>query len=372
MKAVVLGLGVSGKSAKKFLEKRGWTVVCIDDKLSSQTPPNLAEFDLFVPSPGVPRSHPLYKKAIELKLPIKGEAQLGLEGIRQICIGITGTNGKTTTVRLIEHCLNYAGIGAKAVGNVGFPLTGYEGDDILIVELSSFQLETVDAKVFDLGVILNITPDHLDRYASQQEYAEAKIRLQHCVKEGGELLIHQTIDSSLFQKPSQVFVEDPAWEVCKRVGVDEETYISAKKTFVKPPHRMEFVTQLGGVDFINDSKATNVDAVLHALKTVGGRVLLIAGGLDKGLSFEPLQNVKKQLSGVIVFGQAREKIANALQHLVEVHRVETVSEAVCLAKDLAKAGESVLFSPGCASFDAYKNYEERGEEFKKLVRRRTE
>jgi len=372
MKALVLGLGISGKAAKDFLEKRGWSVVGVDDKYAPQEIENIAEFDLFVPSPGISQKHPLYKKAIEAALPIKGEAQLALEEIKQLCIGVTGTNGKTTTVKLIEHCLNYAGKKAKALGNVGEPLTAYSGDEILIVELSSFQLETIDAKVFDLGVILNITPDHLDRYESFEEYAKAKAHLQFCIKEGGDLLIHQSVDRSFFSEPLEIFEGEAAWPICKRLGMDEKIFLEACRSFVKPLHRLEFVTQIEGINYFNDSKATNVAAVLHGLKTVGGKVVLIAGGLDKGLSFETLETAKNQLSHVIVFGQAREKIANALQHLVEVHQAGTVEEAVEIARDLAKAGESVLFSPGCASFDAYKNYEKRGEEFKQLVRRRNQ
>lgn len=370
MKALILGLGLSGKSAKNFLEKRGWEVVGIDDKSAPKNIESLETFDLFVPSPGISPKHPLYQKALQAQILIKGEAQLALEEITQTCVGVTGTNGKTTTVKLIEHCLNASGKKAKALGNVGQPLTSYSGNDILIVELSSFQLETLGVKVFDLALVLNIAPDHLDRYSTIEEYAQAKARIQNCIKLDGKLLIHESVDSSLFTKPFECFNEDGAWLVCKELGVDRADYITGVKTFVKPSHRLEFVAQKNGIKFFNDSKSTNIASVLHGLKQMEGKVILLAGGLDKGLSFEALAAAKNPLSSVIVFGQAREKIANALQHLVEVHKVGTVEEAVNLAKSLAKAGESVLFSPGCASFDAYRNYEERGEEFKQLVRRR--
>ncbi|NGX37755.1 MAG: UDP-N-acetylmuramoylalanine--D-glutamate ligase [Chlamydiae bacterium] len=370
MKALVLGLGVSGKSAQNFLEKRGVSVVGVDDTLAPQKIDNLSGFDLFVPSPGIAKTHPLYQMAIEQKIPIKGEAELALEACTVPCIGVTGTNGKTTVVKMIEHCLNANGVEAKAVGNVGMPLTSCEQKGIWIVELSSFQLETLHAIVFDVGLVLNIEEDHLDRYESFHDYAMAKAHLENCIKEKGDLFVHESVDEGLFSKPFQYFVghnEMAARLACAHFGIKN---FDALLSFEKPPHRLEFVTQIDDVAYYNDSKATNVAAVLNALEEIDSDVVLIIGGQDKDLSFEPLRQARKKLAHVIVFGQAREKIADALQGLSDVHKVETLHQAVEKAALCAKKADVVLFSPGCASFDAFKNYEERGEAFKRIVRRR--
>ena len=367
MKALVLGLGRSGKSAQSFLEKKGYVVVGVDDKSAPMQIDDLSGFDLFVPSPGIPRTHPLYRRAVETGIPIKGEVQLALEECKVPCIGVTGTNGKTTVVKMIEHCLQ----GARAVGNVGIPLTSCEQKGIWVVELSSFQLETLDAKVFDVGIVLNIAEDHLDRYVSFREYALAKAHLENCIKETGDLFVHESVDEGLFSKPFQSFAGDnemAAQLACAHFGMAN---FDAFASFEKPPHRLEFVAQIDDVAYYNDSKATNVAAVLNALEKIDSNIVLIAGGLDKGLSFEPLCCAKNKLTHVIAFGQAREKIADALQSLCGVHKVETLQEAVEKAVLYAKKADVVLFSPGCASFDAFKNYEERGEVFKSLVRRRT-
>ncbi len=373
MKILVLGLGISGQSAREFLEERGHTVVGIDDDLHREKIEDMSSFDLFVPSPGVAQTHPLYLKAKEYQIPIKGEMQLALEEVTQLCIGVTGTNGKSTVVKMIAHCLNQCGKKARAVGNIGEPLTRYVShlDEILVVELSSYQLETVTAKSFDVGIILNIAEDHLDRYAFFEDYAKAKTHLQFCIKEKGKFFVHKSIPSTLFSTPCDLFSgqnEEAAFLVCARFGIDRPSFLHALSSFVKPEHRLEFVGKIDGVAYYNDSKATNVSAVIHALKTVDGSVVLIAGGRDKGLNFEPLGKLKTQLASVVVFGEAREKIANALKHRVDVHVMETLHDAVAMAKQLAKGKSTVLFSPGCASFDGFKNYAERGEAFKRLVR----
>ncbi len=198
MKTLVIGLGKSGRAAYDLLLQEGDLVIGTDDnaellkKLDIQVDlhPNIEEFDRVILSPGVPPTHPLYLKALELKKEIIGEAELALSRLHQPCIAITGTNGKTTVTLLTEHILKSSGLKARALGNVGTPLTSYPGDsqEIMVVELSSFQLELMKTAVVDVGIILNITPDHLDRYTTMEDYAKAKCRLQNVMKNWGSVL----------------------------------------------------------------------------------------------------------------------------------------------------------------------------------------
>lgn len=373
MKALVIGLGISGKSATLFLRKKGYEVVEFDDMLAPIPIRDIEEFAFVVLSPGVPPHHHLCLRAKMAGIPVKGEAQLALENTTQPCIGVTGTNGKTTVVKMIEHCLNRCGKKAKAVGNVGVALTSsIGGDEILVVELSSYQLETLTAQVFDAGVILNLAENHLDRYRTMDEYGKAKARLQFCMKPDGGLYVHPDFDPSLFSTPFQTYVGgniEVAQLICAHFGVGEKEFKEALLTFSKPAHRIEFVAEIREVKYYNDSKGTSLHAVFYALDHLKTKVILLMGGQDKGITFEPLNAYRDQLTAVVVFGQAREKIANALQDCHAVWKVATMQEAVEKAKQLAKPGDTVLLSPGCASFDAFKNYEERGEEFKRLVRK---
>jgi len=373
MKALVIGLGISGQSACTFLKKRGFEVTSYDDKSPTEIA-DLGVFSLVITSPSVLPDHPLCERARLAGRPIKGEAQLALEECTQPCVAVTGTNGKTTVVKLIEHCLKSCGKKAIACGNVGKPLTScVGGEEILVVELSSFQLETLSAKVFDVGLVLNIGEDHLDWHQSVEDYARAKASIQDCVKEEGKLLVHKSVPKSLFNRAFEAYEKDnveAARLVCQFFGVEGNAFFQSISSFSKPPHRLEFVAEIGGVRYYNDSKATNVSAVVHALSTLKKKVILLLGGQDKGLSFAPIKKQEQWIEQVIVFGEAREKIANALQGY-QVHKVETMQQATQLAMDLAKGEGTVLFSPGAASFDAFQDYEERGEEFKKFVRRRT-
>jgi UDP-N-acetylmuramoylalanine--D-glutamate ligase len=373
MKALVLGLGVSGKSAALFLKRRGVEVVGVDDRTAPQQFSTLRGFDLFVPSPGISRQHPLYQLAKREGIPIKGEMQLFLEETKEPCIGVTGTNGKTTVVRMIEHGLNYCGKVAHAVGNVGVPIAEHERTGILVIEMSSYQLETLTAPVLDVAIVLNIAQDHVERYENFEEYALTKASIAKCLKAGGELLIHSSVDPKLFSQPFVPFEGgnlQAAQLACAHFGVEKSLFRKAMETFKQPLHRIEFVASIEGVDYYNDSKATNVAAVLNAIEKFEQKIVLILGGYDKGLSFEPLFPFASKFSSVVTYGQAREKIANALKHLVEVDQVGTLKLAVEFARSKAKRGEVVLFSPGCSSFDAFKNYEERGDAFKDYVRRR--
>ncbi|MBY0528872.1 MAG: UDP-N-acetylmuramoyl-L-alanine--D-glutamate ligase [Rhabdochlamydiaceae bacterium] len=431
-RACVLGLGVSGLAAVDFLQSKGIEVSAADRKLPSSNDPqfqkvsrqgltvfsdqakiDLKGCDLFVLSPGISSEHPLVLQAKKLGIEIVGEAELALREIDQPAVAVTGTNGKTTVTLLTAHVLNRSGIKARALGNVGEPLSAYamspNRNEVLVVELSSYQLETLTARVFDAAVLLNITPDHLDRYRTMALYAQAKCRLQHCVKENGMFFVQtqayemcrewlsdrvQTMGDDFSSQlwtdkvvakycgNVEYFLPDvyrnlglhesvnalAAWGLCKPFGVTAEQFIAALQTFSKPAHRIEYVAEIEGVEFFDDSKGTNVDAVIHAVEAMKGPVVLIVGGVDKGASYLPWkEHFQGKVKRLVAMGQAAQKIDQELSSSFNFDHAGSLSEAVQLAKACAEAGDCVLLSPGCSSFDMFVDYAHRGEEFKRAV-----
>jgi len=433
-KALVLGMGLSGRSSANLLLKQGFSVFGHDQNktlldeneeiallkskgLVTFTKPDtydIHQFSLIVVSPGVPQSEPLYMEAKKAQIELIGEMELGFRSVKNRCVGITGTNGKTTVTLLVQHVLNYSGIKAIAVGNIGKPITSYlssnhDENEILIVELSSYQIETLTSKVFDLAVILNITPDHLDRYLGMRQYAIAKIKLEHCIKIEklfvNEKCYHefkslfQTTHIKLFGSSSEcdirtdlenVYLKDnfeyklpidlkgilsheienmmAAYAIVKEFGVTAAKFLDAFVLFKKPAHRIEFVREIDSVNYYDDSKGTNIDAVIQAVTSLKGPLYLIAGGVDKGSSYNPWKKLfKEKVKRVLAIGQAAKKIKDDLSPEIKVEIYETLEAAVKSAANQAKAGESILLSPGCSSFDMFKDYKERGDEFKKIV-----
>lgn len=400
MKALVLGYGVSGKASAALLKAQGCEVIAVDrKKIEADIPVFLDGADVsldgieqLVLSPGIARVHPLVQRALEKGIEVTSEIELAFRLIRNRCLGITGSNGKTTTTLLVMHVLNAAGRKTRAVGNVGAALAeavlAAHAEEILVIELSSFQLETLCDPKLDAAVCLNITPNHLDRHASMQEYAAAKAQIGQCLKPGGKLFISSQVFtefSELFRKEEiQVLEEnvaaispleyiqlgkqnvDAAFALCAFMGVTREQFASAVKTFRKPPHRVEWVAELRGVQYFNDSKATNVAAVMHAVSLMQRPVVLIAGGVHKGASYRPwIECFRKKVRLVIAYGEAAPLIREELGKEVEV--VETLEQAVARAKRFAKPLECVLLSPGCSSYDQFRSYEHRGDEFKRMV-----
>ncbi len=419
--ALILGLGVSGQAAAEFLLARGYEVRGVDknwnqlkDKeelkrlckkglliFSESDPSALNQVTLFVPSPGIPQMHPLYQTAVHKGIAIVGEIELALREVRQPCLAITGTNGKTTVTLLVTHILNESGRRARSLGNIGEPLAPYflhpDPEEILVIELSSYQLETLSAPVFDAAVLLNITPDHLDRYSSMLEYAKAKWRLQSCLKPGCSFYVQESVAKEYAPLcsigPFKIFNSEPekiapilplsyreggehdrenvmaAWALVRQMGVSEKEFTHALETFKKPAHRIEFVQEENGVFYFDDSKGTNIDATICAVKTMKGAVILIAGGVDKGASYAPwIPAFAGKVKQVVAIGQAAEKIQRELKGAFDVKIVATLDDAVQLAKQLATRGDAVLLSPGCSSFDMFRDYAHRGEEFKRSVR----
>ena len=430
---LVIGLGASGVSAAHFLLKRGAAVAAVDQNrqliqsdskihqlrqqgasiLHESELCSLAEFDLVVVSPGVPPTQKQICEAVSRGVPIIGEVELGCREIQAPCLGVTGTNGKTTVTLMTAHILNQAGIKTASIGNVGTPVTAVvdssEPYSIYVIELSSFQLETAHSPFLDHGVILNITPDHLDRYESMEAYARAKLQIAPLIK-SGKLFAEQRCAadfSSLFNKLQPVYTYGYADEfvhtdtqklyrqgmapldlpkayqgrrshdlenimavycLCCEMGLSQNAFFEGLQTFKKPAHRLEFVRTRAGVNYYDDSKGTNIDAVVRAIETIQEPVILIAGGVDKGFPYSPwIAPFKEKVKRIYAIGEAAEKIRNSLQGHLSVELCATLEEAVVRASASAQTGDAVLLSPGCSSFDMFKDYAHRGNEFQRLV-----
>lgn len=434
---LVLGLGISGRSAAKFLLKRGASVTAVDRNLDMLNGNNewvslrelglktmldseafeIRQFDLLVVSPGIPISHPLCVQAILAGIEIIGEIELACRFLTQKCLAITGTNGKTSVTLMVAHILNHAGIPARALGNVGTPLTsavdecGENDNEIFVVELSSFQLDTLHTRFIDAGVILNITPDHLDRYGTLSDYARSKVHLHDCIKPQGKLFVedkcvkefpllfaacslqsygyHQ--NCSIYTDTKRVLVNQikqfdlplnlqgkishdvenlmAVYALCNYAGVTGDQFCIAMQSFQKPSHRIEFVRTVRGVHYYDDSKGTNIDAVVRAVQVLEGDIILIAGGVDKGASYTLWLNViSKKLKFICAIGKAKEKIKSDLGGHIPMALFTTLDDAVVHAASVGQAGDTVLLSPGCASYDMFRDYEHRGQEFQRIVK----
>lgn len=376
MKALVIGLGISGRGAAKLLLKKGYEVVAVDQNLHKidgiKVLPETAEIgevDLTILSPGIPRNHPQAqgRKVI-------GEAELAMRTLKNPAIGITGTNGKTTLTLLLTHILNIAGIKARAVGNVGTSIAEYachpNPEEFLIIELSSYQLETMTTKGFDYGIITNISPDHLDRYESFEHYKKTKYRLSKLLKDGNiidEDSYLQLTENERYWQIHNDRILRAAWVTSQKFGITWDTFLEGANTFQRPPHRMERVQELNGVTFINDSKGTNSQAVLYGLSQVKGPVLLIAGGKGKGETFENWKKpFEQKVKKVFAIGETASKLEEKLENVTICN---SLKEAVSEAYRASENGDTILLSPGAASFDQFQSYEERGKKFKEYVKK---
>lgn len=394
-KYLVLGLGKSGKAACNFLISKKKQVIGIDNNLIEDEEikklkqnsveifkdnnVDLKNIEKVVISPGINPNHEIIKKAKENNIEIIGEIELGARFLKNRCVGVTGTNGKTTLTKLICHILNENKIKAISLGNVGVSFTSYidklEKDEVVVLELSSYQLETMTSKFLDSAVIINITPDHLDRYKTLKEYASAKLNIANCLKKDKILYASKKVIKRYFAKNSEINirevnddVDDIAKSVCLDWQISEENIDKAIKTFKRIEHRLEFVREINKVSFYNDSKATNVDSVLYAVKKMDRPIILIVGGIDKGFTYKVwVKPFKNKVKYVLAIGQSANKIKEELKGF-DVQILKDFEEAVKKAFSLAHENECVLLSPGCSSFDMFKNYEHRGEEFKKIVK----
>ena len=440
-KAVVVGLARSGVAAANLLRELGADVVATDRKDEADLAPWLESlapgiavragghdhdvFDgasLVVVSPGVPlRSEPILR-ARGRGVDVISEVELAYRVAPGRFVGITGTNGKSTTTALVHALLVRQGVDARLGGNIGTPLTEVVrlggSEAVYVVELSSFQLEGIVWFRPHVAVLLNITPDHLDRYPGMEAYAEAKARifrnqtpedsavvnvddpwvvvqsghlasrlvpvsLRRRVR-GGVYLRDGTLWSAL-DGPDRPLVETgelrirglhnvenalAAAAAALRLGCTEEAVREGLRAFPGLPHRMEEVAEIRGVRFVNDSKGTNVGAVIRSLESLAPRVHLIAGGRGKGGGYQSLREaVAARVHTLILIGEEAERMERELRGTAEIRRAEDLDQAVRIGFRRAVRGDTVLLSPACASFDMFRDFEERGERFRAAVTR---
>jgi len=439
---VIIGMARSGMAVAEFLWKRGARVTLSDNRpetaLESEirllnernieyeagghSPELLGMADLIVVSPGVPLSLPVLRQAAQAGKTLISEIELASRYLRGRVIAITGTNGKTTTTTLVGEILRTAGFPAQVGGNIGTPLISLvessTEDTWSVVELSSFQLEAVPTFRPDIAVLLNITPDHLDRYASFEAYAQAKLNiLENQVNSDFAVLNYEdpSLQKTAGSVHSQVFWFSGSREVtrgtyalggqivfqsgqgaervmtCNEVplkgrhnienvaaaitaarlaGIPSSTIAEGVRNFKAVEHRLEPVADISGVHFFNDSKATNVDATIKALEAFESGVILILGGRDKGGDFKLLSRLlQERTKTVVLLGEASDKIRTQLEGTVPMTQASSMDNAVKVAFQQAAPGNTVLLAPACASFDMFQNYEHRGREFKAAVGR---
>ena len=427
----VLGAGLSGTAAAMLLRSEGAAVTVLDsaeeNKLLKSTLDSLrargvtvrcgsagetdsSPYDLVVLSPGIDPVSPLATSFSSRNIETIGELELGWRSVDAPVIAITGTNGKTTTTELLAQMLNACGQRTIACGNIGKPLCEVALEDrdldVLTVEVSSFQLETISTFRPAISVWLNFAPDHLDRYASVAEYRAAKLRIFEnqtaedvAVINAGESLpkvAARTVSFSAYsdradfrlEGGSIVYENRPVLRMADMKlrgshnienvmatlavglarGLAFEQMVPPLQSYEPRPHRCEFVRDVGGVSYINDSKATNLDAVEKALLAQNRRVVLIAGGKDKGFTFETLRPlVSEKARRVILIGEMATRICQDWKEAVPCEIANSLADAVERAHTVAEAGEVVLFSPGTSSFDMFKSYADRGDQFRALV-----
>jgi UDP-N-acetylmuramoylalanine--D-glutamate ligase len=422
-KVVVVGMARSGVAAVELLKEKGATVTAVDQNPAiyagavAQTPAAFDCADLIVLSPGVPADIDVIAPARERGVRVIGDLELASWFLQGEIIGITGSNGKTTTTALTGHILQASGIPVQVGGNIGTPpcsmVSTSRADQWNVLEVSSFQLETTESFHARIGACLNVTPDHLDRHYTMQGYAEAKARLfvtqragdvavlnaddEICRSYGGRGSAspawfssthsvapgawldgdHLLIDGEPLMKASEVPLRGvhnlentmAAALMAREAGATLAQIREAVKTFPGVEHRIEFVRELNGVAYYNDSKATNVDATLKSIAAFPGGLWIILGGKDKNSDYTPLAApLREKGRAALLVGAAAQKIEQHLNGALPVIHCATIDRAIREAHLQASGGETVLLAPACASFDQFQNYEHRGREFKRLVR----
>lgn len=384
-RAVVIGLARSGKAAAALLERHGIEVVRAGRELGNDDDVSLLDgADVLVKSPGVPRGNPLVRVA---RIPIWSEVELGYRLLPNPILGVTGTNGKTTTVEWLGAMFRAAGRDVAVAGNVGRALTGVDAPPgaWIVCELSSFQLEDVHEFRPRVAVLINLEPDHLDRHGTFEAYRDAKLRVfenqaaddvavvpRGFGAVGGRARrVEFAADDPLPAEPGLPGAHNrenaaAATAAARAAGVPDEAIAEALRSFPGVEHRLELVRELDGVRFVNDSKATNTAAARRALAAYDAPLHVILGGSRKGESFSQLA---REVHGrAYLIGETADELAEALDRAgVQYERCGDLATAVASAAAAARAGEIVLLSPACASYDQFRDFEHRGEEFRRLV-----
>ena len=427
----VLGAGLSGAAAALLLKSEGAHVTVLDtaeekdllkstiDNLRAQevrvicgapASDDSSAYEMAVLSPGIDPASRLALNFSSRNIDMIGELELGWQSCETPVIAVTGTNGKTTTTELLAEMLNACGQRTIACGNIGKPLSEVARKktqfDVLTVEVSSFQLETIQTFRPSISLWLNFAPDHLDRYRSVSDYRAAKLRIFENQTADDVAVINaierlpgvraRTITFSayaenadfrlsegaiVFQNEAVLRLSDTKLRGLHNIenlmatlgtgmarGLSFREMVPPLCAYEPRPHRCEFVRELGGVNYVNDSKATNLDAVEKALRAQTKPVVLIAGGKDKGFTFDPLRSlVKEKVRSTILIGEMAESIARSWSGAVNSEIASSLADAVERAHAAAKLGEIVLFSPGTSSFDMFKSYADRGDQFRALV-----
>jgi UDP-N-acetylmuramoylalanine--D-glutamate ligase len=432
----VIGLGGTGIAVANFLSQRGACVTVTDNKTRAQlsaslkklcadvktrlenpTPP--ADSEIVVLSPGVDINSPFLANTKQAGTEIISEIELANRFNTVPIIAVTGTNGKSTCTSLIAEILSQAGKTAQAGGNLGTPfisLLDQGNSDYRVLELSSFQMEATSELHPKVSVILNISPDHLDRHKDFNSYAKLKEKIYAHQTESDFLILNQDdahtrdlgkdcsvqrvlfssqteLENGVFLRGNKIIarlqndeqeiialeslskglqwqVENvlPAIAVAHLLNISKEAMEPTLKTFSGLEHRLEWVRTLNGIDFVNDSKGTNVGSVRKSLNTFDRPIILIAGGKDKGSDFSPLKNLmKEKVKHLVLIGETRKKFRSILNGSFDYEESDNLEEAVHRAKAKAEDGDVVLLSPACASFDMFENYEDRGNRFKTIV-----
>jgi len=420
VKVAVVGMARSGVAAVELLREKGAIVRAVDQKpaagIEPQTEASFADADLIVLSPGVPADLAVLENARRRGVRVIGDLELASWFLQGEIIGITGANGKTTTTALTGHILQQSGLPVQVGGNIGTPPAAMvktsRAGQWNVLELSSFQLETTQTFRAHIGAALNVTPDHLDRHGTLERYADAKGRLfaeqtpddfkvlnaDDAICQGyagrgagavvwfsstrevspgaflrsGELVLN----GNSVMKTSEVPLRGvhnlentmAAAAMASLAGATHAQIREAVMTFPGVEHRLEFVRRVNGIDWFNDSKATNVDAALKAINAFDGGLWIILGGKDKNSDYSVLANpLRAKAHGALLIGAAADKIEAQLRGAVPLFRSGTIEAAVAEAHARVKSGDTVLLAPACASFDQFESFEHRGREFKRLV-----
>jgi UDP-N-acetylmuramoylalanine--D-glutamate ligase len=422
-KVLVAGLGVSGFAAAQLAARKGAIVKVTENddsgevrdrlkklevselqyEVGGHTAPFCADAELLVTSPGMGSDSFPVAVAREKGIPVVGEMEFAFWFCPAPVIAITGTNGKSTTTELIGRILSSSGLHAPVCGNIGTPLSGVVEEltekSVVALEVSSFQLETIREFKPRVAVLLNISDDHYERHGSYERYKSEKFRIFSNQDEKDWAVVHsdfrgdpeikgvrsrvvyfgageETIESVI--KAEEVPLKGKhnidniacSIAVAKIMGSDDENIREAIMTFKGLPHRFERVCTCDDVEFIDDSKATNIDAAKRALESLDKKTILIAGGRDKGGDYASvLPVVKNRVKAVVLIGEAREKMMRAFSGTVDVFEADTMAEAVRQAHMLAEGGDAVMLSPMCSSFDMFSSYTERGEVFQREVKK---
>ena len=381
---MVLGLARSGLAAAAALERRGVRVVRADRELGNDGDPELLEgVGLLVKSPGVPAEAPLVVSARARGIPVWSEIELASRFLPNPILGVTGTNGKTTTAEWLGFMLD-----APVAGNVGRALSELDGklapEQLVVVELSSFQLEDVHEFRPQIAVLLNLEPDHLDRHGSFEAYRAAKLRIFENQTDADTAVVPRDLDHEVRARRIEFAADDPlpaepalrglhnrenaaaATAAARAAGATDDQIARGLREFKGVAHRLELAAERDGVSYVNDSKATNVAATLRALAAYeDAPVRLILGGSQKGEDFAPLAaSLGPNVRAVYLIGETADELARAIPDTVRAGDLATAVERAAAA---AQPGEVVLLSPACASYDQFRDFEQRGEEFKRLV-----